>query len=90
MRKINYLGNTFGVWSREQSWFWSVVDLGRPAIGAAASEAEAIREACAAIDETSIHRQHEADIAAMLLAFDWERSLASLQSYLARVCDARA
>jgi len=90
MRKINYLGNTFGIWSREQSWFWSVLDLSRPAIGAAASEAAAIAEACAAIDEMSAHRQLEADIASKLSPFDWEDSLANLESYLARVCDALA
>ena len=90
MRKINYLGNTFGIWSREQSWFWSVLDLGRPAIGAAASEHEAIAEACAAIDELSTHRQLEAAITATLSPFDWEHSLASLESYLARVTGAAA
>lgn len=47
MGSYNHLGTGFEVWNDQQTWFWMVVDPCRKsgAIGAAASRAEAIREA---------------------------------------------
>jgi hypothetical protein len=51
MRK--HLGTSFRVWSRQQSWFWLVLsrhgDGGT--IGTAATEADAVREACSSIEQ---------------------------------------
>jgi hypothetical protein len=49
----NHLGTSFRVWNRRSTWFWLVRDQhGKSgAIGTAVSEAEAIREACASIEE---------------------------------------
>jgi hypothetical protein len=51
----NHLENTFEVWEDGESWFWMVVsphsDGGT--IGAAATEAEAIRDARSLIEEPS-------------------------------------
>ena len=47
MDSYSHLGTGFEVWNDQQTWFWMVVDprRKRAAIGAAASEAEALREA---------------------------------------------
>ena len=48
----DHLGAGFEVWTGGQSWFWCLLSPRRGgAIGAAASEADAIREARAAIEE---------------------------------------
>ena len=51
----NYLGISFELWTRQRTWFWSLVDPGREGamIGAAATEAEAVYEACLTIEEKS-------------------------------------
>lgn len=53
MRTRRYLGKHFEVWNRGQAWFWMVGDphRERAAIGASASESDAIREACLQIEE---------------------------------------
>jgi hypothetical protein len=55
MRIRSHLGSCFEVWNGEQTWFWFVANAHRNggAIGAAATEAEAIREACSSIEEIS-------------------------------------
>jgi len=47
-----HLGVDFEVWSQGRSWFWFLVDPRGNAgmIGAAAKEAQAVREACASIE----------------------------------------
>jgi len=49
----NHLGTSFTLWKRRQSWFWLVLNQhgNSGAIGTAASEAEAVREACSSIEE---------------------------------------
>ena len=51
----NHLGTRFEVRTDRWTWFWRLVDppLRRAAAGAAATEAEAVHEACAAIEEIS-------------------------------------
>jgi hypothetical protein len=51
----NHLGTSFTVWSRRRTWFWLVLDQHRTGgtIGTAATEAEAIRDACSSIEEMS-------------------------------------
>jgi hypothetical protein len=49
----DYLGTGFLVWTGELTWFWRVFNSRHSggAVGAAASEADAVREACMAIEE---------------------------------------
>jgi hypothetical protein len=56
MRSDSHLGTGFTVWNREQTWFWKVVNqpLSSGAVGAAATEAEAVREACSSIEEMAM------------------------------------
>lgn len=51
----SYLGINFELWSRQRTWFWSLADPCRDGamIGAAATEDEAVREACATIEQRS-------------------------------------
>jgi hypothetical protein len=55
MRSHSHLGTHFEVWTAQQTWFWSLVNPHRNggAIGAAASEAEAVREATLLIEAIS-------------------------------------
>src|SRR5215472_18347910 len=59
MRSRSYLGIDFKLWSNQRVWFWSVANpySNGGAIGAAATEAEAVREACTAIEEISAPRR---------------------------------
>jgi hypothetical protein len=59
----NHLGTSFEIWSGRQTWFWFVVDCrcDGAAIGAAANEVEAIREACLSIEEMAARRSHTAE-----------------------------
>lgn len=54
----SHLGTSFTVWNRRQTWFWLVLDQhgNGGTIGNAATEAEAEREACSAIEEMSARR----------------------------------
>ena len=51
----DHLGTRFEVRTDRWTWFWRLVDppLNRSAAGAAATEADAVREACIAIEEIS-------------------------------------
>ena len=81
----HYLGTSFEVWDGQQTWFWFVIDPHRDggAIGAAASETGAVRDACMAIEEMSVHSEP-------LTAIGWEVSLANLERYLSCARDATA
>ena len=78
----HYQGIDFEVWDGQQTWFWMVLDphCEGGAIGAAANETEAVRDACLSIDEMSSRCEP-------LNAFSWEVSLAKLERYLAQCCD---
>jgi hypothetical protein len=54
----NHLGTSFKVWNRRQSWFWLVLNPhgNAGAIGTAATEADAVREACSSIEELVAQR----------------------------------
>lgn len=50
----DYLDAEFEVWASQRAWFWRLLHPDRGGtIGVAGSEAEAIREACASIEEIS-------------------------------------
>ncbi len=85
MHRCNYLGATFEVWRNRDSWFWRVFDAGRNGgtIGAAGTEADAVREACLSIEEAGCAPACADLIYASVL--EWERSLACLARYL--VCE---
>jgi hypothetical protein len=71
-----YLGASFEVWDGQQAWFWLVIDphRARGAIGTAASETEAVRDACLSIDEVmSVRDEHLGG---------WGGSLDRLDQYL--------
>lgn len=82
----HYLGIDFEVWEAQQRWLWCLIDPHRDggAIGAAASEIDAVREACLSIDEMMSSR------AEVLITVDWEISLSNLERYLAECCDRMA
>ena len=82
MNSRSYLGRSFEVWNREQSWFWMVADSSgeRGAIGAAASEWAAVCDACTSIEETSPARPATRSI--HLSARTWEVSLSNLERHL--------
>jgi hypothetical protein len=100
----HHLGIGFEVWSRQRTWFWCLVNPDRNGgtIGLAATEADAVREACLLIEKMSARRR--ADLAALRaagrrassspwhqstsLALAGEAVLANLEVYLARTCDA--
>jgi len=84
-RLRHYLGTDFEVWDGQPTWFWFVIDPYRDggAIGAAATEADAIREACRSIDGMAAQR-------GPLTAIGWEVSLANLERYLSCVHGAAA
>ena len=80
-----YLGTDFEIWTGQQSWFWRFSDRNRGCVGAAASEADAVREACRAIEENtaaSPFREWKSFEAALL---GWESTLSRLEHYLPQV-----
>jgi hypothetical protein len=88
MRNENHLGIAFQIWSGPQTWFWFVVNPHQNggAIGAAASEADALREACLSIEEISAQLQAAAthrndDCATSLIC--WKGALENLDRFLA-------
>lgn len=88
MQSYSYLGAGFEVWNRCDSWFWIVTDQRRNggSIGAAASEADALREARLSIEETSVRRRATvvADRPAKPPAVKtWKGWLTNLAQYLA-------
>jgi hypothetical protein len=59
MRSHSHLGIGFELWSNQRVWFWWAINTcgNGGAIGAATTKAEAVREACAAIEELSALRR---------------------------------
>jgi hypothetical protein len=51
----SYLGTSFTVWNRRQTWFWMVLNQhgNGGTIGTAATEADALRDARSSIEEMS-------------------------------------
>jgi hypothetical protein len=79
----HYQGLGFEVWDGQQTWFWLVLNPNRDggAIGAAATENAAVRDACRSIDEMlSMRAQPRRSV-------DWEISLSNLEHYLAQCCE---
>ena len=94
-----HLGTRFEIWTGQQSWFWRFSDPSRAAgsIGAAATETDAVREACLAIEEMYADQTvrlagweakvpskkafHEFESAVI----GWNLSLTRLENYLARM-----
>jgi hypothetical protein len=79
----HYRGIDFEIWDGQQSWFWFVLDPLRDsgAIGAAASETAAVRDACLSIDEMIFARWEP------MSAAGWDITLANLERYLTRCCE---
>jgi hypothetical protein len=100
----NHLGTGFEVWTSQESWFWMVSSPNRNGgmIGAAATEAEAIREARASIRRMSVRRRavaterikrapkQHALFEASSMPRLWENSLKKLERYLTCACAATA
>ena len=89
MNSHSYLDASFEVWPSQQTWFWFVVGpFGGGTIGAAATEAQAIADACSSIEEaqTGAATPTEQCSATALAAIRWNESLASLDCYLRTRC----
>jgi hypothetical protein len=93
-----HLGTRFEIWTGQQSWFWRFSDPGRGggSIGAAATETDAVREACLAIEEMQDSRvthpiwvEPEAKPSLRALKESvmngWNLSLTRLENYLAHI-----
>ena len=78
MTTINYLGESFQLWNRQQVWFWLVGGPGREeaAIGVAASQPDAVRDACSSIDEMSARKTLAPSMST------WQAALLNLERYL--------
>ena len=82
----NHLGTSFTVWKRRQTWFWLVVNQhdNGGTIGTAATENEAVSEACCSIEEmVAQHRPSNAlsghpNTAALARAMTWANPCSSL------------
>jgi hypothetical protein len=95
----DHLGTGFDVWSGQANWFWFVINPRRDggAIGSAATEADAIREARGAIEEMFVgggdaaslrptaDRLFESVMARETRHEDWTSSLERLAEYVATV-----
>jgi hypothetical protein len=92
VRSRSYLGTTFEVWHGNESWFWVVLDplRNRGAIGVAATENDAVRDACTMIDETapSAPPMSRLPPSRSFSPRTWETLLARLDRYLTRLCNA--
>jgi hypothetical protein len=77
MRSYSHFGTGFEVWNRQQSWFWIVVNPGcnRGSIGAAASEADAVRDASVSIEESSGRQRAGAKSSRLTESEAWMRRL---------------
>ena len=95
-----HLGTRFEIWTGQQSWFWRFSDPSRAggSIGAAATETDAVREACLAIEELHAARAtrpmgREAKVISSMQALKqfestvigWNLSLTRLENYLAHL-----
>jgi hypothetical protein len=101
--RFHHLGAGFDVWHAaddQQAWFWLVLSPRRDSgiIGSAATEADAIREACASIEEASSQPRADpaawriicaggatlpADQSDSIIFAAWKQSLANLERHLA-------
>lgn len=92
MRSREYLGTTFEIWNGNESWFWVVLDplRNRGAIGAAASEDDAERDARAMIDEIAVSAPAPlpGEQEAPFSAATWKALLTGLDRYLSGLCNA--
>lgn len=79
----HYLGIDFEVWDGDQRWMWCVIDPHREAgaVGIAASENDAVRDARVSIDEMLMMPPQ------VPMRVEWEISLSNLERYLAECCD---
>jgi hypothetical protein len=90
MNSHSYLGSSFEVWPNQQTWLWFVVSpLGGGTIGASTTEAQAIADACAAINEAQTPTAEPCGGDGAMAAMRWNETLASLDCYL-RGCRAGA
>jgi hypothetical protein len=95
-----HLGTRFEIWTGQQSWFWRFSDPGRAAgsVGAAATETDAVREACLAIEEmhagramrpmgwdSQVQRSAKALKEFEFAMIVWDLSFRRLENYLARI-----
>jgi hypothetical protein len=95
-----HLGTRFEIWTGQQSWFWRISDPGSAggSIGAAATETDAVREACLAIEEMHAGRAMrpigwDAQVYPSMKAIKefesammvWDLSLTRLENYLAHI-----
>jgi hypothetical protein len=73
----DHLGTRFEVRTDRWTWFWCLVDppLNRGATGAAATEADAVREACTAIEEIFSARRGAAALPARAAAASLDSSV---------------
>jgi hypothetical protein len=103
-----HLGIGFELWTDEHTWFWLVASPGMNggAIGAAATEAEAVHEACSSIEEISAQRRAGSAAARVpahcstpavdrsnsiaMAPLDWKSSLGKLERYLTSISGAPA
>ncbi|HZO80491.1 MAG TPA: hypothetical protein VFB33_02265 [Candidatus Binataceae bacterium] len=80
----SYRGADFELWNRGGTWFWSTIDRrgNRGSIGAAASKAEAVRDARRSIEEIPDFRA--------VPVVGWNGCLANLAYHLASLDRAAA
>ncbi len=100
MKTRSHMGISYEVWKGGHAWFWLIGDprSERAAIGAAADEAGAVREACSSIEEIAARWEQDAAAPASApgparqsdprscAALRWNRALANLDRYLIRAC----
>jgi hypothetical protein len=100
----NHLGTRFEIWNGGHTWFWFVADAhcSAAAIGAAANQAEAIREARLSIEEMApacrsgspgasgmnngIVRATQTRRRAGSIDPGWNELLTNLECYLTKLC----
>lgn len=95
MTNHSYCGRGFEVWNAGRAWYWlvDIANRGGGSIGVAATEAGAVGEACAAIEEisapqiASICEFRHRDLSGTP---DWIAALQNLERYLACVTHSSA
>ena len=90
-----HCGTGFEIWTSQQSWFWRLSDphRNRGSVGAAATEAEAMRDARLAIEENSPCQPDGPVRCATMLGpgpIAWDSTLAKLACYLNVVAGTQA
>jgi hypothetical protein len=93
MRSRSHLGITFKVWNGQQTWLWFVADGRRKSgtIGATATEAEAVHEACRSIEKMVARAEtrglmYREAVSSTTAICGWNDLLANLERYLTSVC----